>query len=98
MKNTFASILIAVTLSACEKTVYLDLNQNDPKVIIEGQVTNHSRYQYVKITRSVGFYETGESPRVKDAVVIVTDDAGNEFEFAHNPGEDADSAGFYSHS
>jgi hypothetical protein len=95
MKNTFAIILIAVTLSACEKTVYLDLHQNDSKVIIEGQVTNHTRYQYVKITRSVGFYETGESPRVKDAVVIVTDDAGNEFEFVHNPGEDADSAGFY---
>jgi hypothetical protein len=95
MKNTFAIILIAVSLSACEKTVYLDLNQNEPKVIIEGQVTNHSRYQYVKITRSVGFYETGESPRVNDAIVVVTDDAGNEFEFVHNPNEDADSAGFY---
>src|SRR5688572_1864570 len=85
MKNILPIVLIAVGLSACEKTVYLDLAQNDSKIIIEGQVTNHAGYQYVKISRSVGFYETGESPRVQDAIVIVSDDSGNEFEFVHNP-------------
>jgi len=95
MKNIFPIVLIAVGLSACEKTVYLDLAQNDSKIIIEGQVTNHTGYQYVKISRSVGFYETGESPRVHDAIVIVSDDSGNEFEFVHNPRGHADSSGFY---
>jgi len=95
MKNTFAIILTTLILTACEKTVYLDLNQNNPTIIIEGQVTNHTSHQYIKITRSVGFYETGQSPRVDDAIVMVTDDAGNEFEFIHNPGGYADSIGFY---
>jgi hypothetical protein len=95
MKNTFAIILAAVILSACEKTVYLELDQNDPKIIIEGQVTNHTGYQYVKISRSVGFYDAGETPRVSDALVVVTDDAGNAFEYIHNPGGKADSIGFY---
>ena len=95
MKNILAAITIAVILSACEKTVYLDLNQNDPKIIIEGQVTNKLGYQYVKVTRSVGFYATGESPRVEDAIVSVKDDVGNEFEFVHNPGGLADSIGYY---
>jgi hypothetical protein len=95
MKNTIAIIIIAVTLSSCEKTVYLDLNQNNTRVIIEGQVTNKSGYQYVKVTRSVGFYATGQSPRVEDAIVSVRDDAGNEYEFAHNPGGLVDSIGYY---
>jgi len=95
MKNIFPLLLILLALTACEKTVYLDLNQNDSKIIIEGQVTNQPGYQYVKISRSVGFYETGESPRVPDAIVIVADDAGNEFEFVHNPRGHADSSGYY---
>lgn len=95
MKNILPFLLIFLALTACEKTVYLDLNQNDPKIIIEGQVTNKPGYQYVKISRSVGFYDTGQSPRVEDAIVFVSDDAGNEVEFVHNPGGRADSAGFY---
>lgn len=95
MKNILPILLLAATFTACEKTVYLDLNQNDSRIIIEGQVTNQSGYQFVKISRSVGFYETGESPRVEDATVTVGDDAGNEYEFAHNPRNHPDSAGFY---
>jgi hypothetical protein len=95
MKNIFPILLIVLALTACEKTVYLDLNQNDSKIIIEGQVTNQAGYQYVKISRSVGFYEAGESPRVQDAIVFVSDDLGNEFEFVHNPRGHADSSGYY---
>lgn len=95
MKNILAILSAIVVLTSCEKTVYLDLQQNDPKIIIEGQVTNRSGYQYVKVSRSVGFYESGQTPRVEDASVVVRDDAGNEFQFVHNPGNDADSIGFY---
>src|SRR5215510_2749929 len=95
MKKIFPILAISVILFSCEKTVYLDLNQNDPKIIIEGQVTNKSGRQYVKVTRSVGFYTTGQSPRVEDAIVSVRDDAGNEFEFVHNPGGLVDSIGYY---
>jgi hypothetical protein len=95
MKNIIPIILTTLILSACEKTVYLDLEQNEPRIIIEGQVTNRLGYQYVKVSRSVGFYATGQSPRVENAVVMVSDDAGNDFEFVHNPGNKADSVGYY---
>ena len=95
MKNIVIAAVIALGLFACEETVYLDLGRSDSKVIIEGQVTNHSGYQYVRITRSSGFYETGASPVITDATVIVSDDAGNEVTFVHNPGNFADSAGYY---
>ncbi len=95
MKNIFIVILLSVVFMSCEKTVLLDLNQNIPRLVIEGQVTNQPGYQYVKITRTTGFYEEGESPAVEDATVRVTDDLGNEFVFTHNPGNLADSAGIY---
>lgn len=95
MKNIFIVILLSVVFMSCEKTVLLDLNQNIPRLVIEGQVTDQPGYQYVKITRTTGFYEEGESPAVEDATVRVTDDLGNEFVFTHNPGNLADSAGIY---
>lgn len=95
MKYTLIPILLALVFSSCEKTVLLDLNQNAPKVVIEGQVTNQPGYQYVKISRTIGFYTPGGSPAVTDATVVVKDDVGNEVLFLHNPGGLADSIGYY---
>lgn len=96
MKNQlFIFLLASVALVACEKTVLIDVTQNQPRVIIEGQVTNQPGYQYVKVSRSSGFYSTGRPPRIENALVTVSDDAGNEYLFVHNPGGFADSAGYY---
>jgi len=88
-------ILSSVAFAACEKTVLLDVTQSQPHVIIEGQVTNQPGYQFVKVTWSSGFYSSGKSPRIENAAVSVSDDAGNHYDFIHNPGGDADSAGYY---
>lgn len=96
MKNNLIIFFLAsVVLTACEKTVLIDVTQNQPRVIIEGQVTNQPGYQYVKVTRSSNFYSTGQSPRIENASITVSDDAGNEYLFVHNPGGLADSAGYY---
>lgn len=95
MKNTFILILASIVFWSCEEPVHLDVSQAEPWVVIEGQVTNVSGKQYVKITRSEGFYDSGKTPRVTDATVLVKDDDGNEFPFIHNPGNQADSAGYY---
>ena len=95
MRNTFILILASIVFCSCEEPVHLDVSQADPRVVIEGQVTNVTGHQYVKITRSAGFYDSGKTPRVTDAIVVVKDDAGTEFPFVHNPGNQADSAGYY---
>ena len=95
MRYILILITAAFVLSACEKTVLLDLNQNTPRVVIEGQVTNKPGYQYIKISHTVGFYTVGGTPAVTDAVVLVTDDLGNEIQFVHNPGNRVDSIGYY---
>ncbi len=85
----------AIVLAACEKTIVLDLKQMPEKVVIEGVVTNHPGYQYVKVSRSVGFYDSGSTPRITDATVTITDDLGNEIDFIHNPNNHPDSMGYY---
>jgi hypothetical protein len=82
-------------MTSCEKTVLLDNDQSDVKIVIEGMVTNREDYHYVKVSRSANFYDSGKTPRVSDAIVSVSDDQGNTFEFIHNPNAHPDSAGFY---
>jgi hypothetical protein len=93
-----ASVFIffsALIFWSCEKTVLIDLDQMSSKVVIEGLVSDQPGYQFVKVSRTVDFYETGSTPRVTDAVVSVADDLGNEFIFIHNPNNHADSTGYY---
>jgi hypothetical protein len=88
-------IFTALVFWSCEKTVFLDLDQTPSKIVIEGLVTNQPGYQFVKVTRTVDFYESGETPRITDATVLVEDDLGNQFVYIHNPNNHPDSSGYY---
>jgi hypothetical protein len=98
MKNIIillSIVSLAALFVSCEKTVELDLRQSESKIVIEGQVTTQAGYQYVRVTRTAGFYDNGATPRVTNANVSVEDDLGNEFLFSHNPGGEDDSVGYY---
>src|SRR5688572_26887599 len=95
MKHIFYALAISVVLMSCDEPVRLNIDDEDSRVVIEAQVTNMPDYQYVKVSSSVGFYETGKSPRMVNADVLVTDDLGNEFPFVHNPDNVSDSLGYY---
>jgi hypothetical protein len=95
MRYFIISILAALTLISCDEPIILDAEQTSPQVVIEGLVTDRPGRQSVKITRSVGFYESGKTPRLTNATVSVKDDLGQVFTFVHNPNSHADSAGIY---
>lgn len=95
MRLTIIFIFAVFTLMSCEEGIQLDLDQTQPKVVIEALVTNKPGYQRVKVTRSVDFYGTGQTPRITNAVITVKDDLGNVFPFVHNPNNHADSSGIY---
>jgi hypothetical protein len=63
--------------------------------VIEGLLTNKAGYQSVTVSRSTGFYATGQSPRVENAIVQISDDRGQLISFVHNPRNSADSVGIY---
>ncbi len=95
MRALFILIVACAFFFSCERTIQLDLDQTAPVVVIEGQVTNHPGYQYVKLSWSSAFYDKSQSERITDANVSVTDDLGETIDFVHNPGDDPDSAGYY---
>jgi hypothetical protein len=95
MRSTLTYIVLSLILLSCDEPFVLDIAQTPPKVVIEALVTDRPEYQSVRVSRSAGFYDSGETPRVTDATVLVTDDAGGEFPFVHNPLGSADSAGIY---
>lgn len=95
MRSFITIILFTLLAVSCDEPAELDLKQTPPRIVIEGLLTNKPGYQNVKISRSTHFYNSGQTPRVENATVIVQDDAGHEYPFVHNPGGDADSAGIY---
>jgi hypothetical protein len=71
--------LIPVLLLACscQKVVTLDLQNAAPQLVIEGNFTDGSGPDTVKIMRSVNFYADNNFPSVSGARVVITDNAGN---------------------
>jgi len=98
MRNTLIIIALSLIFLSCDKGIVLDLNDMEPKIVIEGLVTNREGRQYVKITHTVDFYGNAEdlsATAVKDAIVTVKDDLDNTYVFVHNPNSDPDSIGYY---
>lgn len=77
MKNIIGIIGIAVLFASCEKTVDLKYKGNQSKIIIEGNITNESGPYFVKITKSISLTATGNYPTIDNAIVVISDNAGN---------------------
>lgn len=69
--------VLALISGACEKVIDLDLNEDDPKFVIEGFVTKGETVHQVRITKTLNFDEDQAFPTVDNAVVVISDDAGN---------------------
>jgi hypothetical protein len=95
MRSNIALLLIGALLFSCEETTQLDLRQAPPRIVIEGLLTDRPGYQSVTVSRSTDFYGSGQSPRVSNATVAVTDNSGVVVHYVHNPRHHVDSAGIY---
>ncbi len=85
-------IIFAVAgLYGCTETIDLDLRQTPTRYVIDGLITDELTQQYIKITTSVGFYNSDTIPGVSGADVVVSDDAGNEYFFQ----ETSEKPGYY---
>jgi Domain of unknown function (DUF4249) len=69
--------IASMTLMSCEKVIDLDLNSTDPKVIIEGIITDQNEPFKVTINKTVNFSDANNYPVVTKATVTIADDAGN---------------------
>lgn len=95
INRTALLALSALLVTACDEEYIMDDLQTETSVTIEGLVTNQPGRQFVKVSRSNDFYASGQTPRITDATVQVSDNAGNTYTYVHNPRGHADSVGYY---
>jgi hypothetical protein len=67
-----------LTFSSCEEVIVLDLNDAEPRLIIEGFLTDQAGPYTIKISKSAKFYDDNTFPLQSGASVVITDDNGNE--------------------
>lgn len=67
--------------TACEDVIDIDLNEGDPRIVIEAEINNLANNQEIRVSRTVSFTEDQPFSPVSDARVVVTDERGREVEF-----------------
>lgn len=70
-------LIITLAISSCEKVVTIDLNSVNPKLVVEGNITNLPGPYIVKLSHTVNYYDPNVFPVVSGASVFVSDNAGN---------------------
>lgn len=77
MKNIANSCFILfVLLTSCTKEIELDLNSADPKIVIDGAITNELGPYTIKIKKTLNVSESNVYPPVQGATVVITDNTG----------------------
>lgn len=73
MKPVLAFFAIALVLTACQKTVHLNLGSTSPQLVITGDVTDQPGPYTVTMSTSEDFYSNNPYPSVSGAQVIIAD-------------------------
>jgi len=94
MKRYIIPVLSLLFFSACEEVVELNLNDTEAVVIIDGLVTDQFANQYIRVSRSIDFYDEGTSKGVTNAIVSVSDGTTS-YDYIHNPTNKEENVGIY---
>ncbi len=92
MKHFLSGIFTIMLFASCEKVVDINLNKQEPRLVIEGMLDDAGNPAKVTISKSVPFSQSNSFPKVAGASVTITDNLGNEFVLAET------SAGTYTNS
>ncbi len=75
--KTSLLLLLTVGLFSCQKVIDIDLNEKEPKIVIEGFISDLPGPYTIRITKTINFDEPNEFPGVSGANVVLHDDKGN---------------------
>ncbi|HEY8404372.1 MAG TPA: DUF4249 domain-containing protein [Flavobacteriales bacterium] len=70
--------LLTFTMQSCQDVIDVDLNDADPKYVIEGHIYEGVDSIMVRVTQTASFFDGGLPPVVDDATVIITMPSGEE--------------------
>ena len=86
MKKTVLLILIVITTLSCTEPYALQSNTFEDLLVIEATITNELKKQEIKISRTFQLEE--KEPQVEtNAIVYITDDLGNQYNFEESNGK-----------
>jgi len=72
----FLLTVLALALCSCQKVIQVDLNSASPAYVIEAEVNNSSNPGQVRLTQSKNFDEDNTFPSIPNALIIISDNAG----------------------
>lgn len=72
-----ALILGIIAFASCQKVIDVDLNEANAVTVIEANFTAEDSTVRVVITETSNFFSNEDEPAVNDAIVTITDQAGN---------------------
>jgi hypothetical protein len=87
MRYFLSAIAVVILFSSCEETIELDLRQTEPVLVVDALLTNQYTMHYVKLSKTIGYYDKGDNPGIKQASVRVVENAGITYDFTYS--EDA---------
>jgi hypothetical protein len=82
--HILVAVLILLLNSSCQKVINIQVDNAVSQLVIEGNITNQSAPQYVKISQSVPFTNTNIFPAVSGATVTVIDNKGVVYKFTES--------------
>jgi hypothetical protein len=71
------AVIAVVAATACTEKTDVKLNDADPKVVIEMNITDNPGPYYMLITKSKVYYENNNPVPITDAVAVITDNMGH---------------------
>ena len=77
MNPIFVLFALAFALVSCQDVVQFQVEELDPKIVVEGQVSNNPQDNYIKLTYNQDFYDSGAVKPATGLLVTVFDDLGN---------------------
>ena len=70
-------VLVIFTLSACEEIIKIDLQGTDPRIVIEGSISDSPGPYRVTLTKTTDYFDPSDYPAVTGATVVISDDLGS---------------------
>lgn len=84
MNQRFLLLILSFFIaSACRELVELDLPKQEPMLVIEGELSDTLSPHEIRITLTQDYFSKDPAPVVEDAVVRISDDAGNSEELRY---------------
>lgn len=86
MKSAYSytlALILAIGLTNCTDVLVVDIEDVAPQLVVDAWINNNPEPQTIRLTLSQGYFDNTFATGVASAEVIVGDEFGNLFEFAH---------------